>query len=214
MSKPPCPATAARSATLALAGLLVLLPAQAQYKIVAPDGSVTYTDRPPSDARLNVTPMGRTPAAVAAVGAPSAQPLPIELRQAAQRFPVVLYTSADCPACDGARQWLQQRGVPYSERRIATEADAQVLADLTGGRTVPSLTIGAQPVRGFAAEEWAGFIEAAGYPRENRLPRGWQPPPVEPLVAEAPRPAASPAARAPAPPAPPPASAPSGGLRF
>lgn len=214
MPRPPCPAAWPARLVLALTALLVLQPAQAQYKVVAPDGSVTYTDRPPADARLNVTPLGRTPAAAAAAGAPSAQPLPIELRQAAQRFPVTLFTAADCPACDSGRQWLQQRGVPYSERRIATEADAQALANLTGARTVPALTIGAQPVRGFAAEEWAGFIDAAGYPRENRLPRGWQPPPVTPLVAEASRPAASPPARAPAPPAPPPAAPPPGGMRF
>jgi glutaredoxin len=217
--RPSAPAAARPLASaLALAGLLLAGPALAQYKIVAPDGSVTYTDRPPADARLNVTPLGRTPAAVAAAGAPSAQPLPLELRQAAQRFPVTLYTSAECPACDSGRQWLQQRGVPYSERRIDTEADARALADLTGARTVPALTIGAQPVRGFAADEWAAFIDAAGYPRENRLPRGWQPPPVSPLVAAPPRPAAPPATasaapRAPAaaPAAPPPAP---GGLRF
>ncbi len=57
-------------ASLVLAGWLLTLPAQAQYKIVAPDGSVTYTDRPPADVRLNVTPLGRTSAVVAATGAP------------------------------------------------------------------------------------------------------------------------------------------------
>lgn len=208
-------------ASLVLAGWLLTLPAQAQYKIVAPDGSVTYTDRPPADVRLNVTPLGRTSAVVAATGAPSAQPLPIELRQPAQRYPVTLYTAAECSACDTARQWLQQRGVPYSERLVTTEADARALTELTGARTVPALTIGAQPLRGFAAQEWGAFIDAAGYPRESRLPRGWQPPPATSLVPAPPRPAATPAdppapatptrPPPPAPTAPPPAS---GGLRF
>ena len=209
------------AASLVLAGWLLTLPAQAQYKIVAPDGSVTYTDRPPADARLNVTPLGRTSAVVAATGAPSAQPLPVELRQPAQRYPVTLYTAAECSACDAARQWLQQRGVPYSERLVTTEADARALTELTGARTVPALTIGAQPLRGFSAQEWGVFIDAAGYPRENRLPRGWQPPPATSLVPEPPRPAATPAdppapaaptrPPPPAPAAPPPAP---GGLRF
>jgi glutaredoxin len=214
--KPACGA-----ASLVLAGWLLALPAQAQYKIVAPDGSVTYTDRPPADARLNVTPLGRTPVGVATTGAPSAQPLPLELRQPAQRYPVTLYTAAECSACDTARQWLQQRGVPYSERLVITEADARALTELIGARTVPALTIGAQPLRGFAAQEWGAFIDAAGYPRENRLPRGWQPPPATPVGPEEPRPAATPAAPpAPATPSRPPSPAPAapppapGGLRF
>jgi glutaredoxin len=194
--------------------------ALAQYKVVGPDGSVTYTDRPPADARLAVTPMGRTPGAAAA--ATTASNLPAEMRQVSQRYPVTLYTSAECPACDTGRQWLAQRGVPYRERLIATEQDAQALNDLVGGRTVPALTIGAQPVRGFSETDWAAYLDAAGYPRDNKLPKTWRPPTpttlVEPpprpaVVAEprtAPRQAAPPPAPAPVPPA---ASGP-GGVRF
>lgn len=204
---------AAGAALVALAGLLLAGPAQAQYKIVAPDGSITYTDRPPADSRLNITPLGRTPAVVAAQGQPSATPLPAELRLPQQRFPVTLYTAADCPACDNGRQWLLQRGVPYRERTVQSEADALALVNLIGARTVPALTIGAQPVRGFAPEEWQAFLEAAGYPRENRLPRGWQPPPATSLVEPPPRPAVMPPPppRPAAPPAVPPAPP---GLRF
>jgi len=196
---------------------LPFVPAHAQYKVVAPDGSVTYTDRPPADARLRVTPMGSATGATAAIAAPAVN-LPVELRQLTQRFPVSLYTSADCPACDSGRQWLAERGVPYRERSISTEPDVQALALLTGARTVPALTIGAQPVRGFSAGEWQSFIDAAGYPRESRLPSGWQPPAVTPLVEPPPPPAvvATPAPRPAAPPPPPPAApAPGpGGVRF
>ncbi|TAG29021.1 MAG: glutaredoxin family protein, partial [Verrucomicrobia bacterium] len=69
--------------------------------------------------------------------------LPLELRQAAARYPVTLYTAADCPPCDSGRKLLQQRGIPYSERRVTSDEDAQALERLVGGRTVPSLTIGA-----------------------------------------------------------------------
>lgn len=199
-----------------VATALPFMPANAQYKVVAPDGSVTYTDRPPADARLRVTPMGNTPGAAAAIAAPPVN-LPVELRQLTQRYPVTLYTSAECPACDSGRQWLAERGVPYRERSISTEPDVQALAALTGARTVPALTIGAQPVRGFSADEWQSFIDAAGYPRESRLPSGWQPPAVTPLVEPPPRPAtaAAPAPRpAVAPPPPPVLPASPGGVRF
>ncbi len=222
-------ATRCRPALLASAALAALaacsLPALAQYKVVGPDGRVTYTDRPPADTSLNVTPLGRSSGARLAAAQPAVN-LPIELRQLTQRYPVTLYTSDDCQACDSGRQWLAQRGVPYREKRIATEQDAQALNSLVGGRSVPALTVGAQPVRGFSETDWQSYLDAAGYPRESKLPRGWQPPPPTPLVDVPPRPVASagpapvpaPARRTPAPtpPAPPPAAppAPEGGLRF
>lgn len=166
-------------ALLALTALLSL-PAAAQYKVVAPDGSVTYTDRPPAEGKLRITPLGRnaTPAS-ADVG------LPIELRQAAQRYPVTLYTTADCAPCDNGRKLLQQRGVPYSERSIGNEEDAQALERLVGARTVPALTVGAQPLRGFSDSDWAAYLDAAGYPRESKLPRNWPVAVATPLVQRA-----------------------------
>ncbi len=187
-------------------------PAVAQYKVVAPDGSVTYTDRPPPPtANVSVTALGRNAAAPAGGGDPS---LPLELRQAAARYPVTLYTTPDCPPCDSGRKLLQQRGIPYSEKRVASDEDAQALERLVGGRTVPSLGIGAQPLRGFNEADWSGFLDAAGYPKESKLPRNWPVPVATPLIeraAAAPPPATPP--RAPAAPEirspePPPANAP------
>lgn len=195
------------------------LPAWAQYKVVSPDGRVTYTDRPPADTSLNVTPLGRTPGARAAASVPAAN-LPVELRQITQRYPVTLYTAEDCQACDNGRQWLAQRGVPYRERRILTEQDAQALNSLVGARTVPALTVGAQPLRGFSESDWQAYLDAAGYPRESKLPRGWQPAPPTPLVEAPARPvtaaASAPATRRAAVPPPPPVAQPTpeGGIRF
>ncbi len=204
------------TALATLAGLAAGGPAWAQYKVVDAEGRVTYTDRPPADTRLRVTPLGQPAAAAAATQA--GVNLPVELRQLTQRYPVTLYTSGDCAACDSGRQWLNQRGVPYRERSVSTEQDAQALMALIGARTVPALTIGAQPVRGFSETDWGAFLDAAGYPRENKLPRGWQPPAVTALVEPPPRPAvaAAPSPRAPAPAAAPaaPPLPPPGSVRF
>lgn len=192
--------------------LATALPAAALYKIVQPDGSISYTDRPPpaGSGRITTIGSGNAPAAQAAV-------LPQELRLAAQRYPVTLFTSPGCAPCDDGRRLLQQRGVPYVERLVITEEDALALERAVGGRTVPALTIGAQPLRGLSESDWTAFLDAAGYPRESRLPRGWQPPAPTPLVERAQvrqEPAAAPPARpAPEPPPslPPP---PPGTLRF
>ncbi len=199
-----------RTAPLALALLLCAAPASALYKVVQPDGTVTYTDRPPTDDQPSrVTPLGRS-------GAPKAPEsgLPLELRQAAARHPVTLYTTEDCTPCDNGRKLLQQRGVPYAEKRIVTDEDTAALERLVGGRSVPALTIGAQPLRGFSAADWGAFLDAAGYPRTSRLPRDWPTPAVTPLTERA---AVVPAAATPTP-APTPAPAaepqPTTGIRF
>lgn len=195
---------AATRSALALAALLPGL-AVAQYKVVAPDGSVTYTDRPPVTSNVKVTPLSRRDGATAAPPADAAtMQLPQDLRSVAARYPVLLYTTSECPACDSGRQLLQQRGVPYTEKQVLLEPDAAALEKAVGWRTVPSLAIGAQALRGYNSVEWAAYLDAAGYPKESRLPRGWQPPAATPMV-ERPR---APAPRAEAP-APPPAAPPS-----
>jgi glutaredoxin len=169
--------------------------ALAQYKVVRPDGSVTYTDRPPVEPNVRVTPIGRN----AAGGGSPESSLPAELRQAMSRYPVTLYTTADCGPCDNGRRLLQTRGVPYIERRITTEEDAQALERLVGGRTVPALTVGAQQLRGLAEGDWTSYLDAAGYPRESKLPRNWPVPMPTPLVERtAAAPAPTPARPAPA----------------
>ena len=165
----------------------------AQYKVVAPDGAVTYTDRPPVSDTAKISTLGR---AAAATPAPSSTSLPFELRQVAARYPVTLYAATVCTPCDSGRQLLQQRGIPYSERRIVTGDDSSALERLSGGRTVPTLTIGAQALRGFNPDDWGQYLDAAGYPRESRLPPGWQAPAATALVSRVAATASAPATTA------------------
>jgi len=187
--------------TLAWAGLALLAalaaPAQAQYKVVNPDGSVTYTDRPPVSSNVRVTSLNRTGTRAARAQEIA---LPAELRSVAQRHPVTLYTMADCLPCAAARKLLQQRGVPYSEKTVITEEDATALVRLVGSRTLPAMSVGAQPVRGWSELDWATYLDVAGYPRESRLPVGWLVPEATPLVERVPV-----TSRGPTPPVPPPA---------
>jgi len=188
--------------------------AQTPYKVVTPDGRVTYTDRPVVvTPGMQVQPLRRD----ASVNTVSAPALPPELRAAATRFPVTLYSSSDCQPCDSGRRLLQQRGIPYNERLVSSDDDINALQRLSGGRTVPSLMVGGQALRGFQEADWQATLDLAGYPKESRLPRSWQPPPPEPLVARtaAETPPAATAAPAPAEPAFPTAS-PSGpdSIRF
>lgn len=184
-----------RLLALACTAGAMALPAQALYKVVGPDGKVTYTDRAPGAADGKVTPLSATGAA-----APVNQAeLPLDLRQVAARFPVTLYTTADCAPCDSARSLLRGRGIPHTERLVTTPEDSEAVLRLTGTRDLPSLTVGAQVLRGFAPDTWTAYLDTAGYPRDSRLPPGYQFAAATPMTqrAEAPRPA--PAASAPAP---------------
>jgi glutaredoxin len=156
----------------------VVLPVSAQYKVVGPDGRTTYTDRPPPDTASRVTSLGR--ASTTEVAPQDA--LPQELRLATTRFPVVLYTAADCSPCDAGRTLLVQRGVPYTEKRVVSDDDALLLERTFGERTVPSLSVGTQALRGLSPTDWNAYLDAAGYPRESRLPRGWQAAPAAPAA--------------------------------
>lgn len=165
---------------------MLALPAQALFKVVGPDGSITYTDREPAASAGRVTPVGRDQRA----GEGPASPLPLELRQVVARFPVTFYTSGDCQPCESGRRLLAQRGVPLTERLITNDDDAEALQRLTGGRTVPALIIGSQALRGYSETDWHGYLDAAGYPRESRLPKDYRAVPPTPLVARQPEPAA------------------------
>jgi glutaredoxin len=169
------------------------------YRIVGADGKVTFSDRPPPDAKA--APAQAVPMANSGSGASTAN-LPAEVRQAAGRFPVTIYNGADCGPCLTARSYLLRRGVPFTEKSIVTEDDVQALQRISGGTSMPFATIGAQHIRGFNEVEWSQYLDAAGYPRTSQLPASYRNPEPTPLVAaQQPRPAAAPAttARAPVP---------------
>lgn len=184
--------------------------AAAQFKIVTPDGRVTYSDRPDASAGAKVSTIGREAAAPreAAASAPSSiATLPFELRAVVERFPVTLYTTGDCTPCERGRRLLLQRGVPFTERLVQTTEDQDALERIVGARTVPVLAVGAQVGRGWLESEWASVLDLAGYPAQSRLPRDWVMPPATPLAPRAggaspPTPVPPPAAPAP-PPVPP-----------
>jgi glutaredoxin len=160
--------------------------ASAQYKVVEPDGRITYTDRPTLSGAARVAPM-RLPSDGVAAG----EALPASLQQPVARFPVLLYTMPACTPCDNGRNYLRRRGIPFTEKTITTQADSKAFQALNLGTEVPVLRIGQQTLRNFSEATWANDLDLAGYPATSRLPngyRGWDPVPlaVEPTPAPPP----------------------------
>lgn len=154
------------------------LQAQTVYRIVGPDGQVTFSDMPGSSSASKVSPVDNT----AASTAPSGTALPFELRQVVGKYPVTLYTSSNCAPCDSGRSLLTSRGVPFSEKTISSAQDAEALQKLSGSNSLPLLTVGAQRVSGFSASEWTDYLNAAGYPERSRLPANYRAPQAAPLA--------------------------------
>ncbi len=184
-------------------------PAFAQlYKIVGPDGKITYSDTPPisSTAKVERKSIGN--------GNTGNANLPFELNEAVRNNPVIIYTSRQCAPCDDARALLRQRGVPYSEKTVNTNEDQVKLRQVGGDLQIPLLIVGRSKLRGFEAGAWQAALDGAKYPETNRLPNNYvfrapEPaaPPVEapkptPALAPTPAPAAEPA-KPPPPPQPP-----------
>ena len=168
---------------------------QAVYKIVGPDGKITFSDKPPAPSQ-----QGKLASAGSGGDSGGSADLPYELRQVSSKYPVTLYTSSACSPCDAARSFLKARGIPFAERTVTTQADADALQRLAGDNTLPFGTIGLQKLRGFTPTEWTQYLDAAEYPSNSVLPKSYHFSPASPLVA------VQKAAPAPKEPAPPPAN--------
>jgi len=165
---------------LSVSGGLGAVGAQAQtvYRIVGADGKVTFSDKPPvTEQQGKIAATG-----VGAAAAASGTSLPFELRQVVSKYPVTLYTSADCAPCASGRSLLTSRGVPFTERTVSTNEDIAALQKLSGQNSLPVLTIGTQRIKGFSDTEWSQDLDAAGYPKTSQLPASYRNPPASPLV--------------------------------
>ncbi|MCO5101177.1 MAG: glutaredoxin family protein [Burkholderiaceae bacterium] len=163
-------------------------PSHAPIKWVDANGRVHYSDRQPSPQALGRGTSAQTVDArpvAPAIGDPT---LPWALRSAAARYPVTLYTAADCEPCELARGHLAQRGVPYTEKRVEDAADLKAFRELGFGKALfPSVSIGPEKFTGFESIGWDRALDATGYPRASMLPARRDPRTLAPMRPQAPR---------------------------
>lgn len=145
------------------------------YKWVAPDGKITYSDTPPPSSIKKVEEK-------ALATGPSTAGFPFELAQAVKTSPVTLYTTAKCEACTDARNLLNTRGVPYTEKTVNSNDDIARLKQAGGDRQLPFATIGSQKQSGFNSELWDTALTSAGYPASSQLPKSYHNPAPEPAA--------------------------------
>lgn len=143
------------SALLCLA-LLPLAQAAKIYQYKDANGNVVFSDQPPpgqkadtKDVRANVVQTsGGT----------------FSTREAIRKNPVILWSNNCGDDCDGARNLLAKRGVPYSLRNPqASPADFEQLKKIAGDGVVPVLQIGEKVLKGYQESGWDSALDTAGY---------------------------------------------------
>lgn len=127
------------------------------YRWVDSTGRVIVSDTPPP---------GKAQKLVKTGDGESGDNQSFAVKRAAENFPVTLYTSADCVSeCKQARDLLNARGVPFSEKMLQKQEDLDELKKLVGDTFVPSLKVGKQASRGFEAGSYNNLLDLAGYPK-------------------------------------------------
>ena len=164
-----------------LAAASTSLAAAQLYQWKDPQGRTVYSDQPPPSGignaqhkafKGNVIEGGESYAA----------------RTAREKYPITLYANACGAPCDQARQLLNDRGVPFSNKDPQASPEAQAeLQKLTGRSSVPVLVIGSDKIDGFESGQWQAALDRAGYPKSA-------PPGRKPAPAAAPTPAPAPSA--------------------
>lgn len=143
------------------ATLLTALSAQAQttYRWVdKATGQTVFSDHPP--------PPGVTAQSITAGTTSDERQLPYATRQAMEKFPVTLYTTANCiDLCKQARDLLNGRGVPFTEKMLSTQEDVTEASKRLGSEaSAPSIIVGTQSFKGLEASSWNNLLDLAGYP--------------------------------------------------
>jgi len=145
-----------------LMSLLMLTNLQAGelYRSIDKDGKVHYSDTPLEGTEdFEKLKPGNEPV-------PS-ENVPYETQRAMQNFPVTLYTYPGCgSACQKARDMLNNRGIPFTEKNLETKEDIDAFRKESGGSQAPALTIGRTWLKGFLDEQWNNELDFAGYPKK------------------------------------------------
>jgi len=161
LAGPVCLATILTAAVLAPAAQ-----AQTTYRWVDKEGHVHYGDKAPMPAEVKDLQLKKLKGGnVIETSGPDYATM-----QAAQKFPLTLYTSDNClENCRMARDFLNQRGAPFSEKVIKTAEDADEYKKATGATDliVPLLMAGKQLEKGYEEGAWHRLLDAAGYPAKG-----------------------------------------------
>jgi glutaredoxin len=146
---------------LLVPAMLAALPTQAAQLFQWKDaqGHTYYSDQPPPPSVKNA--MQKSFKGSFVEGGES-----YAMKLAREKFPVTLYITACGAPCDQAKQLLQQRGTPFTDKNPESNQDIRAeLQKLTGRTNVPVLLVGSDKLDGYEPGNWNAALDRAGYPK-------------------------------------------------
>ena len=131
------------------------LPAVAEglYKWVDKEGNVTYQSDPPPDDAANVE-KSKIKVSNEAVSS----------GDAADKPTIEFYSKIDCPNCDKARSYLEDKGLTFDE--IVIEEDtvgADEMKEEFGNNNVPTIKIGETSLSGYSEKTLTRVLKNSGF---------------------------------------------------
>lgn len=131
------------------------------YKWVDKHGNVSYQDQPPPDdapGRVEHRDIGDRTKINNSDDSSSAS----------VRFPVVLYSSTKCGPCDIARNYLNARKIPFTEKNAGSDLAIQdELRKKAGALVVPTISIGSKVITEYSQAWLDSELDQAGYPKKR-----------------------------------------------
>lgn len=120
------------------------------------------TEDDPQQAEAPAPPSTTPPSAVTP---PSAADLAREQEARARaraRVPIILYGTAWCGACRQARSYMRAQGIAFTDLDVESNPAARTTyAQLNPARTVPTLQVGREVLRGFSPDSLEQALDAA-----------------------------------------------------
>lgn len=120
------------------------------YKVVGPDGKVSYTDKEPKSEKAEKLKI-QTYAGVPAVSS---------LNAAVKR--VTLFSAQWCGACRKAKAYMVSHKIAFDEWDIDTSSYAQGKLKEFGTKSIPVILVGNQRMVGFSPESFEDMRSKAG----------------------------------------------------
>lgn len=143
--------------------VLAVSTAQAEklYKWTGKDGKVSYQDKPPPEDEGVVQEKNLSGNARGTSDAGASE--------AAQKFPVILYSTTKCSPCDQARAYLKKRKVAFAEKNVSNNPLLQKeMIEKIGELSVPTIMVGSKVMKGYIESLLEGELDQAGYPKEGK----------------------------------------------
>ena len=128
--------------------------AEGLYKWVDKQGNVTYQTSPPPGDAVEVE---KTTISSEVIDEP-------ENESAGEPLPVKFYIKPECPLCDQARTYFEEKGIAITEVDITENtAEAELMQKQFGHNNVPTIIIGSKSITGFEENVVQDILKNSGF---------------------------------------------------